>query len=346
MSSSNRHDRKLRQNGAVEGSHEGVETVLREHGLRSTVQRRVILGVLHDAVGEHLSADEVHARALASLPSLARGTVYATLVELTELGALSAVGLPEPVRYEANTRPHGHFRCRLCSRLFDLEGDVVELPGLAAGFAVERVTTRAEGECADCTDYREGLLRGVAAIAGAEAPPWVAPTEQPGLACTRASGPLGEIVLAATPTGLVRVAFEGHSDYEELHARTSRTGGGRAARAHLTRTKDALARLLAGESEAIECDVDLEALGAGEGALSLSPTQSIPWDSHRSYLELGLSMDSREIGLWMGANPMPIVFPCHRVSRGKEVPVDFVAGKERRRWLEDFEHEHVRASPR
>src|SRR5579883_246418 len=99
MSSSNRHDRKLRQNGAVEGSHEGVETVLREHGLRSTVQRRVILGVLHDAVGEHLSADEVHARALASLPSLARGTVYATLVELTELGALSAVGLPEPVRY-------------------------------------------------------------------------------------------------------------------------------------------------------------------------------------------------------------------------------------------------------
>ncbi len=40
----------------------------------------------------------------------------------------------------------------------------------------------------------------------------------------------------------------------------------------------------------------------------------------------------------MGANPMPIVFPCHRVSRGKEVPTDFVAGSERRQWLEALEH--------
>ena len=104
-----------------------VERVLREHGLRSTVQRRVILGVVHDAVGEHLSADEVHARALAVFRRSRAGTVYATLVEMTELGALSAVGLPEPVRYEANTRPHGHFRCRLCARLFDLNDQVVQL---------------------------------------------------------------------------------------------------------------------------------------------------------------------------------------------------------------------------
>ncbi len=335
-------DPNLRQNGGVEGNRGQVEQVLREHGLRSTVQRRVILGVLHDAVGEHLSADEVHARALASLPTLARGTVYATLVEMAELGALGAVGVPEPVRYEANIHPHGHFRCRLCSRLFDLDGETIELGELGAGFSVETVTARAEGECADCTEYRAGLLSGVAAIAGSEAPPWIGPLQQAGLACTRASGPLGEIVLAATPTGLVRLAFEGHSDYEELRDRSSRSGGARAARAHLSRAKDALARLLAGESEAIECEIDLDVLGAANGALS--PTQSIPWDSHRSYLELDLAMDAREIGLWMGANPMPIVFPCHRVSRGKEVPTDFVAGTVRRHWLEGFEHEHMRAS--
>lgn len=344
MSPSYRRDRKLRQNEPVAGDRQDVEHVLRKHGLRSTVQRRVILGVVQDAVGEHLSADDVHARALRSLPSLARGTVYATLVEMTELGALSAVGLPEPVRYEANTRPHGHFRCRLCSRLFDLDGEVVDLGDLGAGFSVETVTTRAEGECADCTEYRAGLLSGVAAIAGSEAPPWIAPLQQTGLACTRTAGPLGEIVLAATPAGLVRLAFEGHSDYEELRRRSSRAGGGRAARTHLNRAKEALAQLLAGESEAIECEIDLDVLGAADGALF--PTRSIPWDSHRSYLELGLTMDSREIGLWMGANPMPIVFPCHRVSRGKEVPTDFVAGSERRHWLEAFEHEHMHSASR
>jgi Fur family transcriptional regulator, stress-responsive regulator len=335
-------DGELRHNEGMGGASEQVERVLREHGLRSTVQRRVILGVLHDAAREHLSADEVHTRALASLPSLARGTVYATLVELTELGALSAVGLPEPVRYEANVRPHGHFRCRVCSRLFDLEAESIELGDLGVGFSVETLTTRAEGECADCTGYRAGLLSGVAAIAGSEAPPWIAPLEQGGLACARVPGPLGEIVLAATPGGLVRLAFEGHSDYEELLGRSSRSGGARAARAHLSQAKDALAGLLAGESEAVECEIDLAVLGAADGALS--STQSIPWDSHRSYLDLGLTMDAREIGLWMGANPMPIVFPCHRVSRGREVPSDFVAGNERRMWLEGFEHDQMRAS--
>ncbi len=240
--------------------------MLREHGLRSTVQRRVILGVVQDAEGEHLSADQVHARALTALPSLARGTVYATLVEMTELGALSAVGLPEPVRYEANTRPHGHFRCRLCVRLFDLESQVVELEGLRTGFSVESVTTRAEGECADCSGYRAGLLSGIASIAGEKAPPWIAPLQQAGLSCARMTGPLGEIVLAATPSGLVRLAFEGHSDYEDLYRHSSRTGGARAARSHLNQAKDTLARLLSGESEVVECEVDLDVL-AGDGGL-------------------------------------------------------------------------------
>jgi Fur family transcriptional regulator, stress-responsive regulator len=342
MPSSHRRDRELRQNGLVESKREQLDQVLREHGLRSTAQRRVILGVLLEAAGEHLSADEVHARAAASLPTLARGTVYATLVEMTELGALGAVGLPEPVRYEANTRPHGHFRCRLCSQLFDLDGEVVEIGDLGDGFSVESITTRAEGECADCHEYRAGLLSGVAAIAGSEAPPWIGPLQQAGLACTRASGPLGEVVLAATPAGLVRVAFEGHADYEELRARSSSSRGTRAARAHLKRAMDGLQRVLAGELDAIECEVDLDVLGAANGALA--STQSIPWDCHRSYRDLGLTMDSREIGVWMGANPMPIVFPCHRVSRGKEVPTDFVAGSERRHWLEAFEHEHTRAA--
>jgi Fur family ferric uptake transcriptional regulator len=320
-----------------------VDRVLHAHGLRSTLQRRVILGVVQSAGEAHLSADEVHARALSSLPNLGRGTVYATLAELSALGALSAVGLPEPVRYEANTRPHGHFRCRLCTRLFDLHGETAELGDLGERFSVERVTTRAEGECADCSDYRAGLLGGISAISGSAAPPWTEQFEHPGFAATRASGPLGEVVLAATPSGLVRLAFETHADFEQLRARSRRGSGARAARSHLTSARKELARFIAGESEAIRCDVDLDVLG--DGSRALSPTRAIPWDSHRSYLDLGLEMSSFEIGTWMGANPMPIVFPCHRVSRGKEVPQDFVAGSAERDWLEGLEHERSRRHP-
>ena len=111
----------------------------------------------HDAA-EHLSADEIHARAAAVVPELGRGTVYAALAELTELGLLAALGSPEPVRYETNTEPHQHFRCRLCLRLFDV---ALADPAVALeGFVVEQITITAEGVCAECVAYDKGLRAG------------------------------------------------------------------------------------------------------------------------------------------------------------------------------------------
>ena len=139
--------------------------LLRARGLRSTPQRRAILGAFQGGPTEHLSADEVHARAAESLPDLSRGTVYATLAEFSELGLLSASGAPEPVRYETNTTHHSHFRCRLCLRIFDLVSGLQNPEEITdAGFSVERVDTRAEGICAECNDYNAGLKAGARAI--------------------------------------------------------------------------------------------------------------------------------------------------------------------------------------
>ena len=60
-----------------------VGALLRELGLRSTPQRRAILRAFSSGPAEHLSADEVHARASQELPDLGRGTVYSTLAEFT-----------------------------------------------------------------------------------------------------------------------------------------------------------------------------------------------------------------------------------------------------------------------
>ena len=43
----------------------------------------------------------------------------------------------------------------------------------------------------------------------------------------------------------------------------------------------------------------------------------------------------------MGANPVAIVAPCHRVTRGVERPPVFVGGIERRRWLDAHERQHA-----
>jgi Fe2+ or Zn2+ uptake regulation protein/O6-methylguanine-DNA--protein-cysteine methyltransferase len=321
-------------------SEEIIRQTLRSNGLRSTPQRQAILNAFAEETEEHLSAEEIHGRASRSLPSLSRGTVYAVLNELTQLGLLSAVGLPEPVRYELNTASHDHFRCRLCQRLFDLESHP-EHSGLGPPHSVvERVEVRSEGICADCVDYEAGLELGVLAIQrGTGRLPWADLLQSTEVACSATDGPLGKILLAASSSGLLRLAFEEHFDAGELEERAATRRGSHAAREHLQSASDALARFLAGESQEVECPVDPS--GIASAVEALDATRTISYGSHASYTKVAGGLTPRELGRWMGANPLPLVFPCHRVSRGKEVPEIFVGGIDRRRWLERHEREHV-----
>lgn len=326
-------------------SEESIRRTLRSHGLRNTPQRHAILNAFEHDTGEHLSAEEIHSRASSALTSLSRGTVYAALAELTELGLLSAVGLPEPVRYELNTTRHDHFRCRLCLRLFDLDSDPNTSVNGPPRSVVERVDVRSEGICADCVDYEAGLEQGVRAIHGQSGElPWRLPLESAEVACVATDGPLGKVLLAATPAGVIRLAFENHFDARQLEARAATRRGSRTARQHLKTATDALDRFLAGESQDVECIVDPG--GLAFAASALRATQAIPYAGHESYIKLTGGLDPLELGRWMGANPMPLIFPCHRVSRGKEIPQVFVGDTERRGWLEGHERAHAALLPK
>ncbi len=315
--------------------------LLRERGLRSTPQRRAILGVFRGGSTEHLSADEVHAHASQALPDLSRGTVYATLAEFAETGLIAAFGTSEPVRYETNTSRHAHFRCRLCRRLFDLDGVLPEPAEVVApGFAVERVETRVEGVCADCADYEDGLVAGAAAIE--RRGPAVEALSVPGVAVAELDGgALGPLLLAATPAGVVRLAFEHHGDVAALRARARRRHGSEAAHARLTEASEAVARYLAGAPGAIEAPLDWDVLGAASDPDGLVRCAAIPYGASRSYSELGSGRPARALGEAFGANPVPLLTPCHRVTRGSELPRPFVGGEERRRWLLAHEREHA-----
>jgi Fur family transcriptional regulator, stress-responsive regulator len=318
-----------------------VGDVLRELGLRSTPQRRAILLAFASGTAEHLSADEVHARASRELPDLGRGTVYATLAEFTEVGLLAAFGTPDPVRYETNTEPHDHFRCRLCLRLYDLDTPNAAEQALPRGFTLERIETRAEGACVDCGAYQRGLRKGARTIAAAGALPDPRPK---GLACLMLEGPLGTLLLAASPVGLVRLAFDDHGDASELRARATGRRGSQVAREHLDRAAEDLQSYLQGDTTDIRCPLDWDVLAVRDRE-GLAATSEIPYGDHRSYTALRSERSAYELGLTMGANPIAIAAPCHRVTRGVEVPHVFVGGIERRDWLDAHERRHVGASP-
>lgn len=85
--------------------------------------------------------------------NLGIATVYRTINALVETGWLVPVALPgEPPRYErAGSAHHHHFRCRLCSRVFEVPGCTGDLGGLMpAGFRLESHEVVLHGLCEGC----------------------------------------------------------------------------------------------------------------------------------------------------------------------------------------------------
>ncbi|WP_327068858.1 transcriptional repressor [Kitasatospora sp. NBC_01250] len=130
-------------------------TRLREQGWRLTAQRRVVAEVL-DGEHVHLTADEVHARAVGLLPEISRATVYNTLGELVSLGEVLEVSTDgRAKRYDPNAHhSHQHLVCSSCGTIRDVHPSGDPLAALPAaerfGFAVSGAEITYRGLCPDC----------------------------------------------------------------------------------------------------------------------------------------------------------------------------------------------------
>jgi Fur family transcriptional regulator, stress-responsive regulator len=317
---------------------------LRAQGLRVTPQRRAILAAFTGTATEHLSADEVHARAAAAVPEIGRGTVYAALAELTELGLLAAVGNPEPVRYETNVDAHQHFRCRACLRLYDVALDAPPAAALKRrGFLVEHTTVIAEGICADCAAYDRGLSDGAARSDGVRAAAGAAVALPRGTAYGVADTPIGRVQMLCTERGALRVMYADHAEGPAVAAAGARRRGGREAQRRLAELDTAIDGYFAHGTpfaQELAIDWDAAATDPDDGA-TLDAVRAIPFAGGRSYEQLGLGDAPFHRGVSIGSNPLALVVPCHRVSRGREITTWYVGGPERKRALLDHERRHA-----
>jgi Fe2+ or Zn2+ uptake regulation protein/O6-methylguanine-DNA--protein-cysteine methyltransferase len=300
-----------------------VAELLRRQGLRVTPQRRAILQAFRGAADEHLSADEVLSRASIVVPELGRGTVYATLAEFAELGVLGAVGNPEPIRYETNVAPHDHFSCRRCMRLFDVDlGGRGTLKRPLDGYTIESVAVRADGICAECHAYVGGLQDGIAQITDTAV---MTAQMLDTLACSRIQSPLGDLGLVASPVGVVHLAFEDGADFEAISERARSRRGPSAARRRLGACAESLEHLFAGTPAPVADAIDWRLLADAQ-ADTLAAVQRIPYAGSCSYDRLASALDPYAIGHLIGANPLPVLVPCHRVSCGGDRPEAYVGG--------------------
>jgi methylated-DNA-[protein]-cysteine S-methyltransferase len=153
--------------------------------------------------------------------------------------------------------------------------------------------------------------------------------------------PLGALVAAATPRGLVRLAYEdGELDdvLADLAARVSPRL--LEAPARLDPARRELDEYFAGGRERFDLPLDL-GLTRGFRRRVLQAARRIPFGGTSTYTRMAAHAGSeravRAAGSALGANPIPIVVPCHRVTRTDGSLGGYGGGLERKRFLLELE---------
>lgn len=120
----------------------------------TTRQREVILNILRQS-GRPLTPQEIREQASQDSAGIGLATVYRALKTFIAQGEVVQVEIPgvSPCYEPADRGHHHHFICRHCRQVFDLQGCVHDLAGLApANFQVQRHDIILYGLCSTCAE--------------------------------------------------------------------------------------------------------------------------------------------------------------------------------------------------
>ncbi|WP_427339143.1 Fur family transcriptional regulator [Caloranaerobacter sp. DY30410] len=110
---------------------ESLKEQLKERGYKLTTQRRIILDVILENQGKHLSPEEIYERVRGKFPEIGLATVYRTLQLFEELNIIYKLNFNDGCsRYELNTNSgdhqHHHLICLNCGKVIEVQLDLLE----------------------------------------------------------------------------------------------------------------------------------------------------------------------------------------------------------------------------
>jgi methylated-DNA-[protein]-cysteine S-methyltransferase len=184
-------------------------------------------------------------------------------------------------------------------------------------------------------------LREAAGELAGEAPDLVARADEEGLldvAYTSVDSPLGPLMVAATPHGLVRVSYTEFRGEDEVLEELARRVSPRVleAPARLDGVRRELDEYFEGRREGFDVPIDWSHL-AGFTREVLRATAKIGFGDVSTYAGVAAAAGSpravRAAGNALGANPMPVIVPCHRVLRTGGALGGYTGGLERKEFL-------------
>ena len=87
--------------------------------MRFSHQRQTIRNIVYKT-NSHPTADWVFLEAKKTIPNISLGTVYRNLKQLEEFGDIKTIYDGNIARYDWNTEPHNHLKCKNCGDLIDI----------------------------------------------------------------------------------------------------------------------------------------------------------------------------------------------------------------------------------
>ncbi|MCB1504144.1 MAG: transcriptional repressor [Hyphomicrobiaceae bacterium] len=123
-------DGKIEQDTGPSGSAD-IAVRLRTAGLRPTRQRMALGQLLFQSGDRHVSAETLHAEAIAAGEHVSLATVYNTLHQFKRAGLLRELAIDGTRAYfDTNTSNHNHFFVEDAGELMDIASDGIRVDGL------------------------------------------------------------------------------------------------------------------------------------------------------------------------------------------------------------------------
>ena len=153
--------------------------------------------------------------------------------------------------------------------------------------------------------------------------------------------PIGRLLVAVTPRGLARVAFEDEDRDGVLAELASRLSPRILESAAVTDdARRELEEFFAGERTRFGVKVDRRLIH-GIARDVLRATSKIPYGELSTYggvaKQIGRPTAARAVGRALGSNPIPVVIPCHRVIGAGGALTGYAGGLDRKVALLELE---------
>jgi methylated-DNA-[protein]-cysteine S-methyltransferase len=147
--------------------------------------------------------------------------------------------------------------------------------------------------------------------------------------------PIGELLVAVTPKGLVAIAFD---DDDRVVARLAREVSPRVieAAAPTDEARHELDEYFRGERQRFDLHLDRRLIGPFAWKV-LRATNRVGFGELATYGDIATRIErphaARAVGRALGSNPIPIVLPCHRIVGANGSLTGYAGGVSRKETL-------------